>query len=227
MEKEMDKEFEFLDYATPGQPANMGWLEGRLNKAAMDRLWEYAAFAEKDHSSKLAGNIYKELILEDKDDWFFKKILGPLTDKYESEFGYSHRMDQLTHNHHYTLNGFWINFQKKHEFNPCHKHTGVYSFVVWMQIPTYQKEQHNIEFSRKSNYPKASDFDFHYTDILGYPRAAAFAMNPDRKGMILFFPAELRHQVYPFYNNDGTRISISGNISLDSHRVEIIKNKEK
>ena len=94
-----------------------------------------------------------------------------------------------------------------------------------MQIPTLQEEQHNIEFSKHSNFPKASDFDFHYIDVLGSHRTAAYAMNPDRKGTILFFPAEMRHQVYPFYEDDGTRISISGNIGLDSHKIFV--NKEK
>ena len=37
--------------------------------------------------------------------------------------------------------------------------------------------------------------------------------------MMLFFPARLKHQVYPFYDNDGERISVSGNISLDTERA--------
>ena len=32
---------------------------------------------------------------------------------------------------------------------------------------------------------------------------------------MLFFPAKLMHTVYPFYNCDKERISISGNINFD------------
>ena len=36
---------------------------------------------------------------------------------------------------------------------------------------------------------------------------------------ILFFPALLNHTVYPFYLSDEERISISGNICLDTSQV--------
>ena len=37
-------------------------------------------------------------------------------------------------------------------------------------------------------------------------------VDSDKEGVILLFPSRLRHQVYPFYNCDKERISISGNI---------------
>ena len=36
--------------------------------------------------------------------------------------------------------------------------------------------------------------------------------SPALEGNILFFPAALRHTVYPFYNFDEPRISIAGNL---------------
>jgi hypothetical protein len=38
------------------------------------------------------------------------------------------------------------------------------------------------------------------------------------EGKIAFFPSKLSHCVYPFYSSDGIRISISGNIKLDSKK---------
>ena len=32
------------------------------------------------------------------------------------------------------IDKLWVNFQKKHEFNPIHKHNGVFSFVIWLDI---------------------------------------------------------------------------------------------
>ena len=34
----------------------------------------------------------------------------------------------------------WINFQKKYEFNPLHDHSGIFSFIIFMQIP-YKLEE--------------------------------------------------------------------------------------
>ena len=39
-------------------------------------------------------------------------------------------------------------------------------------------------------------------------------MSPKMEGTMLFFPANLKHIVYPFYDCKKERISISGNISL-------------
>ena len=37
--------------------------------------------------------------------------------------------------------------------------------------------------------------------------------------MLLFFPASMYHQVYPFYDCKEERISISGNIGLDTTKT--------
>ena len=44
-------------------------------------------------------------------------------------------------------------------------------------------------------------------------------MEASDEGTMLFFPAMLKHQVYPFYNSDEDRISISGNISLSPDKI--------
>jgi hypothetical protein len=39
-------------------------------------------------------------------------------------------------------------------------------------------------------------------------------MGSDKEGVILLFPSSLKHQVYPFYESDGVRVSVSGNIGV-------------
>ena len=39
-------------------------------------------------------------------------------------------------------------------------------------------------------------------------------LSPEDEGRILFFPATLQHQVYPFYECEEERVTISGNIRL-------------
>jgi polyhydroxyalkanoate synthesis regulator protein len=40
-------------------------------------------------------------------------------------------------------------------------------------------------------------------------------MEKEAEGYMVMFPAQMLHQVFPFYENDGERISISGNINIE------------
>ena len=196
---------------------NIPLYQTKLTKDIVDRLWGYVNKAEVNFSSRLAGNIHKSLSLEDEDDFFMKDVLEPVTGlytvNYQSctnwiQYNYQ-KKDELS----LVLDEFWVNYQNKHEFNPVHDHSGLVSFVVWMKVPTHFKEQYEIPFCKASNCPSASNFEFCYTDMLGNVQNYVIPMSPEQEGWIILFPSRLRHQVYPFYNCDEQRISISGNIS--------------
>ena len=112
------------------------------------------------------------------------------------------------------LHDMWVNYQYKHEFNPYHFHGGMYSFVVWMKIPTDWKEQNKLPFLDGVNEDnkKASNFEFEYVDMLGTIKHFGYRLDSSMEGHMLLFPARLQHTVYPFYNCDEERISISGNL---------------
>jgi len=38
----------------------------------------------------------------------------------------------------------WVNYQKQYEYFPIHKHSNLFSFVVFIKIPTDWKEQHKL-----------------------------------------------------------------------------------
>ena len=104
--------------------------------------------------------------------------------------------------HPYSLQQMWVNYQKQNEFSPLHNHGGVYSFVIWMKIPTRHFEQNKNPIALRSNTHKISTFEFRYLNILGQNLSHTYEMNPEMEGTILFFPAKLMHCVYPFYNCD-------------------------
>ena len=188
---------------------------------AMDKLWEYISTAKKNPKSNndsLAGNLSSSLVLNDTDNWFFVNTCIPVIEKYKEIFKKSTAFNSQSifkNDISYGLDRLWVNFQKQHEFNPMHNHSGVYSFVVFMKIPTVWKEQCEIPFVKESNSPKASAFEFVYTDIMGHIRSYAYCLDSSFEGIMLFFPAEINHQVYPFYNCEEERITISGNIIYD------------
>ena len=196
-----------------------GWLEIELSKDVLMRLWDYIETAKKnpiDANYKLAGNISKSLDLEDKDNWFFNTILTPSINKFHEYYSkYIKQMSILSEDAPFCLNEFWVNFQKENEFNPIHNHSGIWSFVIWVKIPTDWKEQLALSISANSNAPNASNFNFQYTTMLGDIGYHTYNLGKNQEGTMLFFPAKLMHTVYPFYNCDEERISISGNICFD------------
>ena len=135
-----------------------------------------------------------------------------MIDVYANEFKNVGKTVPTLYNHPYTLKMWWVNYQKQYEFNPCHDHTGVYSFVIWLKIPVEFDDQNR---DCDSNFPVRSAFQFYYQNILGETRTFNYELGKKYEGTMLFFPSKLRHEVFPFYNCDEDRISISGNICID------------
>jgi len=217
----MTDTFDILD-KYPNQTE--GWLQTQLSKEVMMVLQSYIEEAKNNPISmnkELAGTISTSLSLKDKDNWFFGNILVPFLKKYTKCYPeYMRTISTLTSDVPYCLNLFWVNFQKQHEFNPLHDHGGVFSFVIWVKIPTDWREQHAIPISANSTNPIASNFEFQFVTMLGHPSRYTYLLDKKSEGGMLFFPSQLQHTVYPFYECDEERISISGNIYLDTRGVD-------
>ena len=199
-------------------PPNSGWLEIQLEDKVIKGLNGYIATAqEKRYNKELAGNITRSHLMPDKDDWFFNSTIGPAIVEYEKAFS-PHTVvpSILTKNHNYILEKLWCNFQKRYEFNPVHDHKGVFSFVVFMKIPTDFRKEHELPFIKDSNNRLAPSFSFYYMDTLGRHHPHYYHLDKEAEGRMLFFPAALKHTVYPFYTSTKDRITVAGNISLDS-----------
>ena len=201
------------------RPPSCGWLEKKLSDKEMDYLWKCIDNRKESEKRRLAGQIHESNLLIDKNDWFFNKSIKPLFVKYRDEFENLGSSAALNQRHPYYLQKMWVNYQKEGEFNPPHDHNGVYSFVIWMKIPTKHFDQNKNPISLKSNTHIISAFQFQYTNILGQARPYIYEMNPEMEGTMLFFPAKLVHEVFPFFNCDEDRISISGNISLNTTKI--------
>tara|TARA_R100000781_G_scaffold28660_1_gene21209 strand:+ start:743 stop:1402 length:660 start_codon:yes stop_codon:yes gene_type:complete len=193
-------------------PPNLGWLEYRLTVEEYNYIWKCIENKKESHGHKLAGNIDSSYVLEDIDNWLFNKLLSPLEAEYEKSFSSLGKRVPINKYSPYYMERWWVNYQRQNEFNPLHDHSGIYSFVIWMKIPTSYEEQN---LNNPSNTKRISSVDFYFTDTLGHPMNYSYELSPEMEGIMLFFPATLQHQVYPFYNCDDVRISVSGNLSLD------------
>ena len=214
---------------------NFGWIETQLDKEYIDFLWMILKESKKkgdNHKGHLAGNISNSFTIDDKQNYFFENVLRHHINGYVDEYGKHPFVSHTPPTKVITKNGrevymnkmimkltaFWANYQYKNEFNPSHRHTGVYSFVIWLKIPYNWEEQNKLPHLKdiKEIDKKPGLFEFEYINILGHIKTFSYLLNSDYEGTMLFFPAALRHCVYPFYNTDEPRISISGNIALVS-----------
>lgn len=200
---------------------NIPIYQTKLNDDIVERLWKYIDASNVNYNESLAGNITESKRLVDQDDWFFKKVIEPITSRYCETLTRSQGNPYNCKSKRLIMSDFWVNFQNQNEFNPIHYHSGIVSFVIWMKIPTEAEEQHNHPLCANSNSPSASDFQFIYSDILGEQQDHRVKMGKIQEGWIVLFPSRLRHQVYPFYDCDQTRVSISGNVYFNTRDIEI------
>ena len=164
-----------------------------------------------DYRTQLAGHLEKETSLPITPN--IKYFVESLSTEYDNIFSNGkHSMhdvydkDVFKGKVKYELKTLWINYGKKHDFNPLHTHSGIYSFVIWIKIP-YDIENEMKRYDTSGN--KTATFNFVYSSALGQIRSEIVEV---KEWKIVFFPAKLNHCVYPFYSSDDYRISISGNV---------------
>ena len=200
------------------------FLQVKLDKNVIDYLWKIIDIAKtknENYKSKLAGNISSSISLDDLNSFFYKTVCIPLVKYYRENNTLRAGVDPVDQNTilgpntKLVLDQLWVNYQYKTEFNPYHDHSGVYSFAIWMKIPYSWEEQKKLaQFSDVNDSQiRAGNFQFEYNDTIGGIKTYGYRLSPELEGIMLFFPARLRHCVYPFYEIDEPRISIAGNLS--------------
>jgi|TARA_R100001530_G_scaffold59600_1_gene43177 hypothetical protein len=163
-------------------------------------------------TEKLAGNIAEEYNL----DPYVGVVESFLQDVINKDQVLSRRLESmeiLNKNVPLRLTSMWVNYQKKHEFNPAHKHSGIFSFVIFVKIPFDMEEQRKISpcVYDKENKAGCLEFLYPYHSVIDRVTIAA-DRTYEKRGII--FPADLVHCVYPFYGTDEYRITVSGNFKL-------------
>lgn len=159
----------------------------------------------------LVGNIEKEYGLF-KCKNHLDQLLREYVATFENTFNYLSRHNTNSENRPLALNHVWVNFQKKHEFNPLHNHSGVFSFVIWIKIPFKIQNELDQSPGSRGKSPVPGHFAFYYTSTLGDICHYSLPVDESWENTLLLFPASMNHAVYPFYTSDDYRISVSGNI---------------
>lgn len=200
---------------------NPGFLMARLTDEQLAPVWAEVRRIQADWTqgvpanTYLAGNIEKEFNIDTTPAMpCVNEILQPLVAEYVDAFDYAGVLQQLTTNVPVVVSDLWVNFQKKHEFNPPHNHSGVFSFVIWLQIPYLMADEHAAGPGAKGTEPQNGDFVLHYTDSTGLVRWHRMGADRTRENHILMFPNTMVHHVNPFYSSDDYRITVAGNMKF-------------
>ena len=136
---------------------------------------------------------------------FVHAISRPTVEKHLFE-----HIKEYTGHTNFRLINQWINIQAHDGFFPVHEHMGTISYVIYLKVPDFKKNYKGKRINPvKYNEGNIQFFYGHKNSL--FPEDLRIA---PEEGMILIFPAELKHFVYPFQDKDQLRVSVSGNFQL-------------
>ena len=182
---------------------NFGYVEDKIPKKLFNSLLQEIRYAESRNPDMISDltltntDIVKHKVLVDNKNELLNYLSKPF-DVFNSYYPGLANIGALTRDLPFAFGEPWINYQRKGEYVPNHKHDGIYSYTIWMKIPTKCK------------------FEFTYTNVLGNIMFKQIYLTKKDEGKIIFFPAKLPHIAYPFNDSNDVRVSISGNIRLNS-----------
>jgi len=200
---------------------NFGYVELKFNEFELKPIHDEIKEIQDENFTRRRANV--ELVSNFENEYtltkchnYAEKLLKPYAiDYYRNSGLWSNNL--VMHDHEVNTNiemtPLWVNFQKKYEFNPIHRHGGILSFVIWIDIP-YKKEDEMYIKSDNSIAVAPGCFSFVYTDILGGIKSHWIPADSTYNNTMVLFPAGLNHCVYPFYTSDKYRISVAGNFAL-------------
>ena len=180
---------------------NFGFLEDRLPKKLFTVLKKECIYGEKNNTELITGLTNKD-VAKHRNLMNNKELLWNYIDtlmlKYNDVFPGVQDVKVLTDDLPFRFGVPWINYQRKGEYVPNHTHNGLFSYSIWINIPS------------------PCLFEFTYTNIIGNILTHKINLTKKDEGKIVFFPSKLPHIAYPFNDSEDVRISISGNILFES-----------
>ena len=167
-------------------------------------------------NNTLIGNIKKEFRLNECKS-HIQDLITPLINEFLINHpDYLGSVSVLTNELPCVLDDPWVNFQEKHEFNPPHNHTGIFSFVIWIKIPYSFEEEKKQFYKTLDRNISPGCFCFQYVNILGQIESYIIPADKTYENCVMVFPSKMMHSVNPFYTSDDYRISVSGNFKFKS-----------
>ena len=188
---------------------NYAVLDVTLDKNVLDHLHHLVEKYEPDDAKQ-------QWMLVDDDNRFQKEVLNPIIQEYVTDYGFPEKL-KTTHIHDLTFQKFWANYTGKGEYQALHNHDAIWSFVIWLKLPAVANDEQSV---KDAMHPDAGDFILTYSDIIGRTRKVNWKLEKQyNEGHMLLFPSDLYHAVYPHFQTDEKRLSLAGDIVINSNVV--------
>lgn len=219
----IEYEYEYTPHINPGV------LKFKLYPFHMDLLWSYIKKStvndgwviDKDYNVVERGP-YQEWSLYDTTKRFENEIIIPAVNSYVNRWGFPIDLN-TTHFPLPKFTNFWVRISKAGEYQPIHTHTSIWTFIIWMKIPFEFENEQTEELNEI--YPESGNVTICYLNSIGTLEKEVYRLGKKDEGTIILFPGKLNHIVNPYHTSDKYRISIAGNICVDSenHEHQIFK----
>ena len=194
---------------------NYGILDVTLEKNVLDHLHHLVEKYEPDDAKQ-------QWMLIDDDNRFQKEVLNPIIQEYVTDYGFPEKL-KTTHIHDLTFQKFWANYTGKGEYQALHNHDAIWSFVIWLKLPAVANDEQSV---KEAMHPDAGDFILTYSDIIGRTRKVNWKLEKQyNEGHMLLFPSDLYHAVYPHFQTDEKRLSLAGDIAINSMALKGINDQ--
>ena len=143
--------------AEPKKFPNVGWLECDTPQWIRDIIMEDVKDPGDDFRGRLAGHTQGARSMPRlKANNDYELWLSNLVRDYHAAFpSYLETLGHFKDEMQIRLSEVWVNYHYKHDFNPMHYHTGVFSYVTWIRIP-YKREDEAKQFITRE--PQAGQF---------------------------------------------------------------------
>jgi hypothetical protein len=200
---------------------SIGVMSSKFTTKQLKPLWDEVNEIQNDFSSAikhnigLAGHIKQEYQIK-KCKKHLESLILPIVLAHREKYYFLKRTNVLTKDADIVLDSCWVNFQKKHEFNPVHSHDGIMSFVIWLKVPFNMENEKKVFPDLRQERNLTANFAFVIVDSMGRTSTRNIPADKSYENVIMVFPSEMNHLVYPFYTSDDYRISVSGNFAYDN-----------
>ena len=179
----------------------------KLNNYFEDIISDDNKYQQQDHGQKLAGNVKKEIKIEQKiaEESGWLNFLGLSSKKYIESSMTGQKITK------FTILDSWIVSQFKNEYNPTHWHGGHISGAGYLKVP---KNLGKPIQSKKPFVPNGCLQLIHGSKQ--FLSNSTLTIKPE-VGDFYFFPNYMMHTVFPFSDTDEERRCVSFNAIIDEN----------
>mgnify|MGYP003125568894 FL=1 len=171
-----------------------------LNAEADHILYDDKLSKEHDWSHNLAGNVKKEVAIDQNKIPNFPEFLITMAKQY-----YKHTIEKDPIEGSKVGFRVWVVSQYAGDFNPMHIHDANLSGVAFLKMPP----NFDAEYEKEDHHPTAGCLEF-LGSMPNHFARHSYIVKP-KVGEFYLFPSWLTHQVYPF-RSEGERRSLAFNI---------------